>query len=399
MDSSESPLRTGPAIDATGIFLLSVTILVFLVPLCIYFPPIPPSHRDALLETHTPIGVKAEAERRRRRRSKGKKDDVAAGSTNANGMALNGQAKPAAAATVRSLWIYPIKSCKGIEISQSRVLPTGLEHDRIYAFAQLRSPFPVGVDTPEKEKSAHRWEFITQRQFPMLATVQVELFIPDAVKARGRLGEVASEPFLLVRFPWQEPGFRGAMSWVAAKLRGGLRAVPEKQFVLPVAFPSRSEIEKRGYEFEEVTVWRDTVMALNMEKELPWELKQYLGVSNRLGIFHIDPARLRNVYRCAPTKQEAGYQPITGFQDAVSITVTTLLVISPIPLPRSPPSSRACRFHPRDGLCATLMMIPFALGGGLTVSPAVFFFSFFALTLPTTTVSSASAQFVQCPRF
>jgi uncharacterized protein YcbX len=33
-------------------------------------------------------------------------------------------------------------------------------------------------------------------------------------------------------------------------------------------------------------------------------------------LFRVDPGRLREVKRCAPRKEEAGYQPTTGFQDA-----------------------------------------------------------------------------------
>ncbi|KAG4220081.1 hypothetical protein PC116_g31440 [Phytophthora cactorum] len=54
-----------------------------------------------------------------------------------------------------------------------------------------------------------------------------------------------------------------------------------------------------------------------MEKDLPGELQRYLGVSNKLALFRVDPGQLREVYRTAPRKEEAGYQPVTGFQDAV----------------------------------------------------------------------------------
>lgn len=87
--------------------------------------------------------------------------------------------------------------------------------------------------------------------------------------------------------------------------------------MLPVSFPSDGEIEARKYTWEPVKIWRDTVTALNMEADLPQELRLHLGVSNRLGLFRVDPSRLREVYRNAPKKEEAGYQPVTGWQDAV----------------------------------------------------------------------------------
>ncbi|KAJ4300350.1 hypothetical protein N0V88_003023 [Collariella sp. IMI 366227] len=299
MDGSTAP-QSGSGIDAGSIFLLLITIVVFFTPLLVIFPPVPPSKRDALLETHVQVGLNPS--------KSGLKNH------NKNVPAVNNDTT--SSGTIRSLWIYPIKSCKGIEVTQSKVLPTGLEYDL---------PSPVGADTPSADKSAHKWEFITQRQFPLLATVQVDLFIPDIIKARGRSSTaLVTEPYLLVRFPWREPGLRGTLSTIAAKLVRGWRAQPEKEFMLPVAFPSAAEIAARGYALEDVVIWRETVSALNMEAELPPELARYVGVSNRLGLFRVDPARLRSVFRAAPREGEAGYQPVTGFQDAYPLHLLNL---------------------------------------------------------------------------
>ncbi len=316
MEDGSSAPRSGPVIDALSGFMLLVTILAFFLPLLLIFPPVPPSRRDALLDTHTQVGLAASESGLKpgggvKEKGKGGRD----GGTN-----TTAAAGASSSGVIRSLWIFPLKSCKGIEVRQSKVLPEGLEFDRLYTFAQLQSPFPVGVqassdDNDKKTKEA--WHFITQRQFPRLATVRVELFVPDIIKARGHSDKVP-DPFLLVSFPWREPGLAGALSWIGAKLARGWAATPEKEFVLPVAFPSNGEIADRGYTRDDVTIWRDTVTALNMEAELPRELSLYLGVSNRLGLFRIDPARLRGVFRCAPRREEAGYQPVAGFQDAVS---------------------------------------------------------------------------------
>ncbi|KAK4103657.1 hypothetical protein N658DRAFT_467065 [Parathielavia hyrcaniae] len=313
MDGSTAA-RSGPAIDASSACMLLVTILAFCLPLLVYAPPIPPSKRDALLETHTEIGL-SRSESRLPRELK-----ADAGSN---------QTQTRARTRIRSLWIYPLKSCKGIELHRSKVLPAGLEHDRLYTFARLVAPRgPAGVQTRlgplgRDEEPARSWQFITQRQFPLLATVQVDLFVPDIAKARGRPSKV-SESFLLVRFPWQDPGLRGLQTWAAVKLARGWRARPEKEFVLPVAFPSEGEIEARGYTREPVAIWRDTVEAINMETELPRELRLYLGVKDRLGLFRIDPARLRHVHRCGPALRDAGYQPATGFQDAYPLHLLNL---------------------------------------------------------------------------
>src|SRR5690348_8417499 len=133
MDGSTAA-RSGPAIDLSSAFMLLVTILAFFLPLLIYFPPFPPSKRDALLETHTQIGL-APSE---------------SGLRGSQASTVTGGAGHQS--TIRSLWVYPIKSCKGIELRQSKVLATGLEYDRLYTFAVQRSPPSAGRD--EKSTSS-----------------------------------------------------------------------------------------------------------------------------------------------------------------------------------------------------------------------------------------------------
>lgn len=55
--------------------------------------------------------------------------------------------------TIAGLYVYPIKSCRGIALSRARVTPAGLQHDREWM-----------VVTPEGR-------FLTQRELPRLALV------------------------------------------------------------------------------------------------------------------------------------------------------------------------------------------------------------------------------------
>ncbi|KAI3331528.1 MOSC domain-containing protein [Xylariaceae sp. AK1471] len=296
-------------LDFSAVFLLFVTVCAFMIPVFVILPPGHIRSSDALLQTHTRAGVKKAKSNLRDqydalpqpKEKDGKKQQ----------------------ATIRSLLIYPVKSCRGIEVTRSRVLPQGLEFDRLFTFAQLKSPFPVSLDSTDEANSQHRWEFITQRQFARLATVKVDLWLPDDMKLRKQSMK-SREAFLILRFPWKEEGWRGLLSVVMAKLGGGVAAQPEKEILLPVDFPSAAEIEKNGYMFEDVKVWKDTIKALNMSTEITEELRLYLGVSNKLGLFRVDPVSLREVYRCAPRKGDAGYQPVTGFQDAYPLHMITL---------------------------------------------------------------------------
>ena len=61
------------------------------------------------------------------------------------------------ATTVSQMWIYPLKSCRGISLTQGQVTPKGFKWDREFMF----------VDENGK--------FITQRTYPQLARIQVEI--------------------------------------------------------------------------------------------------------------------------------------------------------------------------------------------------------------------------------
>lgn len=217
---------------------------------------------------------------------------------------------------LKSLWIYPVKSCRGVELNRGTVIATGMEYDRQFTFAQLKSPLPVTPNTLDQKKAAHKWEFITQRQFPLLAKVRTEIWVPDQSvdTYTPHAEDVESGGVIILSFPYQGPGWRGTIAKWGAAVKG---TVPEKHFRVPFD-PSPVQIERAGYTLEKMTIWKDTVRALNLELEIPEELRYYLGISNKLGLFRVDNSDLREVHRNAPTKEELKYQPVTGFQDAVS---------------------------------------------------------------------------------
>lgn len=85
-------------------------------------------------------------------------------------------------ATVSQLWIYPVKSLKGIRLDAARVTARGLAHDRRFVVVD-----EAGV-------------FLTQRDFPVLATVWTEiegdrlrLAAPDADEVAVPLEPTAGE--------------------------------------------------------------------------------------------------------------------------------------------------------------------------------------------------------------
>lgn len=127
--------------------------------------------------------------------------------------------------SLAALHLYPVKSCRGIAVAEATVTDAGLEHDREWMVA-----------TPEGR-------FVTQRECPRLATVQVEL-------NAGAL-TLAAEGGGKVEVPL---GFRGNMV--------------------------------------DVTVWRDRCRALDQGDEIARWLSEWLGRPLRLVRFDRSQRRL-----------------------------------------------------------------------------------------------------------
>ncbi|ELR09450.1 hypothetical protein VC83_01899 [Pseudogymnoascus destructans] len=247
--------------------------------------------------------------------------------------------------TVQSMWIYPIKSCRGVELDHADIVTTGMEYDRQFTFAQLKNPAPAAKT--EEKQTVRTWEFITQRKFPRLATVKVEVWVPDQISAGYDPDSdyVEGGGAVVIRFPYQQPGWRGKLERLSARLSG---SVPEKQFRVPFD-PTPSQVQKSRYKYENVIIWKDTVNALNLEVDVPAELQEYLGVTNKLSLIRVDNSTLREVYRCAPKAEDLGYQPVMGFQDAYPLHIMNLASVrdleGKLPKVKGVPGLSAKRFR------------------------------------------------------
>ena len=58
---------------------------------------------------------------------------------------------------VSEIWIYPIKSCKGFKTNSAKIVKTGFKHDREFMLVNEEG------------------RFVTQRQFPLMALIEVTL--------------------------------------------------------------------------------------------------------------------------------------------------------------------------------------------------------------------------------
>lgn len=235
--------------------------------------------------------------------------------------AQGGEPSPSNCWTVKAIFIYPVKSCAPVELGKAEVIRTGLRYDRQFTFGQ----YVTGLPSLEGKVSSE-WNCITQRTFPRLAKVETEIWVPDpAAPGYDEEGEwVKSEGCLVVRFPFTPDtdfsleGLKNYGKLLAAKLSG--KSEPMVEFKVPFN-PTKDRIKKMKYRSEEMKIWKDTPMALNLGSEVPEEvmakLRYTLGVTNPLTLFRIDTSRYRKVLKCAPKKKDVGFQTIIGMQDSV----------------------------------------------------------------------------------
>lgn len=229
---------------------------------------------------------------------------------------------------VKSLWIYPVKSCRGVELDTSKVITTGMDLDRQFCLAQLTSPFPVTTSSARKEKSAHRWDFITQRQFPLLAKVKTEIYLPDPSLPSYSAShpDVLNGGAIVLTYPFQEDGITGILRRLATALFGEM---PEVSVSIPFN-PTADYIREQGFEKEEMKIWKEMPKAINMGALLPPSLKYFLGVRNPLTLFRVAHKHHRQVFRNAPRQEELGYQPIIGFADAYPLHIINLASVQDV---------------------------------------------------------------------
>jgi hypothetical protein len=225
--------------------------------------------------------------------------------------------------TVKALFIYPLKSAGPVELDKSEVLRVGLKYDRQFTLAQYVTSMP-GLDG----QVTSEWQFCSQRKFPRLAKVETEIWVPDpSAPGYKEDGEwVKSEGCLVIRFPFSQDtdfSLQGLKSWgkiLGAQMAG--KSEPMLEFRVPFS-PSKERIKNKGYKSETLRIWKDSPVALNMgsevDPELLAKLKYTIGTTNPITLFRIDSNKFREVYKCAPKKEDVGFQTAIGMQDCVSM--------------------------------------------------------------------------------
>ncbi|KAJ5661488.1 uncharacterized protein N7477_009104 [Penicillium maclennaniae] len=205
---------------------------------------------------------------------------------------------------VKALFTYPLKSCGGIELQASNVVPTGLEFDRQFMFA---------------ENTADGWNCRTLRNagFQRLALIHPEIWVPDP-SSPGYDSTIQGE--MIISYPRLVPtGYTG----VILNLAMALKLLDSRQrFSVPLVPPSDTK-----FPLLPVQIWKDKPLAWDYGSLLPPSLHTYLGFNSSespLTLFRANPIHLRQIYRNAPRAQEIGFQPTTAFADAYPIHLLNL---------------------------------------------------------------------------
>ena len=206
---------------------------------------------------------------------------------------------------VKALFIHPIKSCAAVELKTADVEAAGFTWDRKFAFAELLTP-QTRLDATGADKRP-KWTFRTQRSpgYERLAHVKPEIWLPASSQNNGISG------FMMVRYPYVPSG-----TWAPLlRLLCSFALLPTtKSFQVPLEPP-----ENHRYPSEQVTIWRDSPKWLNYGVHVPNDLGTYLGATNPLTLFRVDPKSYREVFRCAPRREQLGYQSVVGFADAYPV--------------------------------------------------------------------------------
>jgi MOSC N-terminal beta barrel domain len=228
---------------------------------------------------------------------------------------------------IEALYIHAIKSTHAIEVQSATVSTLGFAYDRLFSFAQKTKSIP----DPQTGKLSELWVFLTQRSHPRLQLVKTEVWIPDPSDPGYDEEDewVKNGGCIIVRFPnvnnvdFSYNGMLSILNLLAYKIRArSLIAEPQFEFRIPLS-PTIERAKEKSYPVERMKIWRETPDSWNMSPEIPDEvmvkLKRFLGVSNPFTLFRIRPGFERELYKCAPSAEKLGYQPVVGFQDGVSL--------------------------------------------------------------------------------
>jgi uncharacterized protein YcbX len=176
-----------------------------------------------------------------------------------------------ARAVVTGLYVYPVKSCRGIALSESEVAETGLAYDRLFV-----------IGRPGAEDGGQTARFVSQRQEPMLSQLVPELDLQHGV--------------LRLR----------------AKTRPGLEPL-----TLPLSVPEDRAADTR------VRIWGDIVPAIDYGGEAWFAAALEGEASYPMHIYRM-PATFERVVDPERNFLRPDFDSVVGFADAFPLLLTSM---------------------------------------------------------------------------
>ncbi|RAK97938.1 MOSC domain protein [Aspergillus ibericus CBS 121593] len=224
---------------------------------------------------------------------------------------------------IKALFTYPIKSCTGVELETAEVIETGLKYDRLFCFAELMPS--TNTSTPSQWTA----RTLRDRDFRNLALLRPEIWVPDPTSPSysPNLPEIQSNGVLIIHYPRLPTN-------PLTKLLQRLHLFPTTttSFTIPLTPPPS---QTHLFPLHPVKIWKDSPQAYNYGHLLPDSLRALLTYDTTvpphlrrpLTLFRACEAHHREIFRCAPRKEEIGFQPVTGFADAYPLHLVNMASI------------------------------------------------------------------------
>ncbi|KAJ6259536.1 hypothetical protein Dda_5173 [Drechslerella dactyloides] len=192
---------------------------------------------------------------------------------------------------VKSLWVYPVKGCRGIEVTSSDICHTGLQYDRQLMFASC-SP------------GTEAWSFASQRGFPKMALIHTAI---DPAKNT-----------LTISYP-AKPHFPASLIY-GNKFR--------KSFTVPLNVNLLPEKQLGRYSVKKVEIWKQETEAYDLSAHIPQELKDVVFSKNYakvdVGLFAVVDGKNRGIKIMGPPVELLGREGKIGFADFAPIHILGL---------------------------------------------------------------------------
>lgn len=220
---------------------------------------------------------------------------------------------------IKALFTYPIKSCGAVELHTTDVVSTGLAFDRQFCFAEY-APAAAAAAGDDGHWTART---LRDRRFNRMALVRPEIWVPDPTMNgyTTDLEEVKSQGVMMISYP-------RVYSGLLTRIGMALGVVPrEHSFQVPLSPPPD---RAASYPCLPVKIWKDSPVAYDYGQHIPQSLREYLGPGPGsepgplLTLFRVNASHHREIFRCAPRKDDVGFQTVTGFADAYPIHLLNL---------------------------------------------------------------------------